>query len=88
MNDKRYFKLLLNCFLFINCGIFLNAAVVHEPKIQQWSEMLTIMLSHICSSNVHVVGLNNSRLGLSCEVQCVCCSSVVFDSTVTLKKSK
>jgi hypothetical protein len=47
--------------------------------------MLTIMFSHICGSNVHLVRLINGRLGHSCEVHSVCGSSVVADSIVTLK---
>jgi hypothetical protein len=56
------------------------------PKIQQKSEMLTIMFCHLYSSNVHLVGLNNGGLGRSCEVHSVCGSSVVVGSIVTLKK--
>ena len=48
--------------------------------------MITIMFSHICSSNIHLVGLNNGGLGRSCEVHSVCGSSVVVGSIITLKK--
>ena len=47
--------------------------------------MITIMFSHICSSNIHLVGLNNGGLGRSCEVHSVCGSSVVVDCIITLK---
>ena len=47
-----------------------------------------MMFSHICSRNVHRVGLNNGGLGSSCEVHSVCGSSVVVGSIVRLKKSK
>ena len=50
--------------------------------------MITIMFSHICSSNIHLVGLNNGGLGRSCEVHSVCGSSVVVGSIITLKKTQ